>query len=764
MLESVDGLKQSPVAYRLQFLFGETAAPRDTMIRAIHHSRGRPARWSVLLGLLFPAVVLVMSGCGDTQKASGGSGTSLRESAHEAIEAVDQSIGEVLEDEARERAQRRAIDALIRGDGLEETDQTGALAYLYDGRAPLWLRDETSHLRLNDAGRRLWRRLRDGVEEHGLWPDQLNVTQLRDLFAQPGDTDASSLRGLTLRPAEREALLRHLTGSNGAEILRELEGSLSDQASRRVVLEALLSGAEGPVPRLREAFDARAAQLDEYAGRAARVELLLTDGLLTYLRRMHWDNPAWYGDRVWHATLRLGIRGPLKPGRTLDDPKDEGSAARRVGNAVNAARSAAFAVEQADGILGQPAKVGEEMEKATPRFEQYRRLTRAFRRYRPVVEHGGWPELPAHAAGLEVGNFAPVVGTLKERLRIEGYYDEPQVDDPTREHFYDRALAAAVTEYQATHQLYETGSVSEQTLRSLNIPARTRWHQIRVSLQRWRDSMVGPDSHFIHVNIPDYHAEVWRDGERKMRFKVVVGSSKRKVDKETGRVRFPHETPRFSDRLEYMVMNPYWNVPHSIWQEEIKPEKKENPDLFEEEGYEIVEHDNGHRSLRQKPGPKNALGRVKFLFPNEHAVYMHDTPAKGLFRRPTRAESHGCIRVSEPMKLANYLLDLDGRWERGERRESQFKRWLNKEGETWVRLQETVPVHIEYYVVRVDERGRAHFLADPYDLDEPLVSAVDRRLETYPGGYDLPGVQPDEMMRLALSGELKERETPASSW
>jgi murein L,D-transpeptidase YcbB/YkuD len=116
------------------------------------------------------------------------------------------------------------------------------------------------------------------------------------------------------------------------------------------------------------------------------------------------------------------------------------------------------------------------------------------------------------------------------------------------------------------------------------------------------------------------------------------------------------------------------------------------------------------------------------------------------------------------MKLANYLLDLDGRWQRGERRDKQFKRWFERETETWVQLQQTVPVHIEYYVVRVDERGRAHFLADPYDLDDPLMAAVDERIKQYPGGYDLPGVQPDEMMRLALSGDLKERETPASAW
>jgi murein L,D-transpeptidase YcbB/YkuD len=694
-------------------------------------------------------------GCGEASDTDPEAPAPRTERAREAVEAVDHTLGGLLEAQARQRARQGAIADLLERDGLKGVLYGDVLKHLYRERTPVWLRTDTPGLRLNAEGRQLWSTLRDGVEAHGLWPDDLNTDRLRQIFARSGMAEPSPLRSMTLRPSERQALI---------ERLAETEGAWSADDAAEVVPRILSSQKQSPVPRIRKAVDARVAALNERADRAARTELYLSDALVAYLRRMRWDNPAWYADRVWHATFRRGIRGPLKPGRELDDPEDRGSAARRVGAAVSEARTAAFSADHARQILAEPAGVGNALQEIVPRYEQYRRLTRAFRRYRPVVEHGGWPEIPPHGAGLEAGNFAPVVGTLKERLRIEGYYDEPEADDPTQEHFYDRELVDAVTAYQATHQLYEVGSVTEQTLRSLNIPAETRWHQMRVTLQRWRDSRIGPDTHYVHVNIPDYHAEVWRDGERQLRFKVVVGSSERKVEEETGRVQFPHQTPRFSDRLEYMVMNPYWNVPHSIWQNEIKKEKEENPDLYEEEGYEVVEDDNGYRFLRQKPGPKNALGRVKFLFPNKHSVYMHDTPAKGLFRRPTRAASHGCIRVSEPMKLANYLLDLDGRWQRGERRDKQFKRWFDRETETWVQLQKTVPVHIEYYVVRVDEEGRAHFLADPYDLDDPLMAAVGERIKQYPGGYDLPGVQPDEMMRLALSGDLKERETPASAW
>ena len=268
---------------------------------------------------------------------------------------------------------------------------------------------------------------------------------------------------------------------------------------------------------------------------------------------------------------------------------------------------------------------------------------------------------------------------------------------------------------------------------SLNVPAIERWHQIRLALQRWRESRVGADKHYVHVNIPDFHAEVWEHGERKLRFKVVTGATRKKRNKKSKELEYIHATPRFSATLQYIVFNPYWNVPPSIRKKELQPKLEENPDYYEEKGYEVIVDDNGYEFVRQKPGPKNALGRVKFLFPNPYSVYLHDTPDKHLFDHPFRAYSHGCVRVQDPMKFAHYLLDLDGRLSDEERRKKKLEEYYAKDTETWFRLRQSLPIHLEYFVVRVDDDGHANFLADLYRLDSPREEEIRERVaELYP--------------------------------
>jgi murein L,D-transpeptidase YcbB/YkuD len=322
---------------------------------------------------------------------------------------------------------------------------------------------------------------------------------------------------------------------------------------------------------------------------------------------------------------------------------------------------------------------------------------------------------------LKRGSSSEHIPTVKERLRIEGYFDGDDSKTFTNE------LRRALLTYQRTHQLWENGWLTPQTMRSLNDTATERWNQIRLTLERWRESRVGPDTHYVHVNIPDFHASVWRDGERDMYFKIVVGStSKERTD--DGELIYKHATPRFSDRLDYIVFNPYWNVPESIREKELEPKFEEKPEHFEEKHYEYFTDRNGHRFLRQKPGPHNALGKVKFLFPNRYNVYMHDTPDKHLFKHPFRAYSHGCVRIQDPMKFAHYLLDLDGRW-KDEKRQEKLDEWYAKEGETWVNLRHELPVHIEYFVVRVDDNGHANFLADLYRLDRPRMKKIAAKVE-----------------------------------
>ena len=757
--------------------------------------QGRPKSKSLLILAL---IGLLWVGCSSSRKGDERDTKIPRSANIEIVNALERDFGEAMSREARRRAERTTLKTAIQSSEIAGQDlRHGSVLYrLYERNdfQSVWFGSETSRFRATDAALVLKGRLVDAVRSHGFWPNQVHYELLRKVNSE-STVCCDAWTDLALEDQEREALLDHLA-------MKGLDLTAAEDLDR---LARIAAQSDGPTPRISKLVRGRSKRIADDIAKIARQDVVLSDALTEYLNEMRFSNPAWHQPRAWRATLRIGERGPIRS-TTIAGKEKEQTAAEQMRKAIESARTQSMLYEKLAGVFAKPLTVGEAMSEVVPPYRQYARLTRAFRQYRPIVERGGWPTLPDSAQGLEYGDRSEEVRTLKERLRIEGYWSSPKPEEPETSSgekapdggekpaasatgtaastsddsarkpqtnpdgalalpkvsevnryelskFFGKDLKKAVEAYQQTHQLWGHGSVTSQTLASLNVPARERWNQMRVTLNRWRDSRIGADTHYVHINISDFHAEVWRDGERKMRFRVITGKSTRKKDEETSEIHWPHATPTFSDEIQYIVLNPYWNVPPDIRKKELKPKLAENPNYYKEEGFEVVVDENGYEFVRQKPGPKNALGKVKFLFPNEYSVYMHDTPTKHLFSKPTRGYSHGCIRIKDPMNFAHYLLDLDGRWT-GETRKKRLEQWFDKEGETWLTLRQTLPVHIEYYVVRVDDEGRVNFLSDLYDRDEPRLAAVEKRLESYHDNYDLPQPKLEELMSAALSGKL----------
>ena len=345
-----------------------------------------------------------------------------------------------------------------------------------------------------------------------------------------------------------------------------------------------------------------------------------------------------------------------------------------------------------------------------PPNAQYERLIPVLARYERIVADGGWEtefaSIPRPARKKFV-RYSPkgrvpgkLIPAIKRRLHAEGYYAPDDDEDAWNDDF-----EAAVLSYRTSHQLWERTWIDYELRESLLLPAQFRVIQIKLALERMRRSRVGDDKLYVHVVVPSFHAEVWENGAQLQRFRVIVGGRQRYRDRDTGEWVFINATPLFSDRIETVILNPYWTVPPRL-KRDLEKEQEKDPTYYAKNGYEVI-----GSSLRQKPGPKNALGKVKFLFPNDESVYMHDTPRKDLFRAPVRAYSHGCMRVQEPLDFAWFLLSREGREDLTERR---IRRNAFGGGHFRYNLKHGPRIHIEYWTVRVDDNGMVEFLEDIY--------------------------------------------------
>ena len=349
-----------------------------------------------------------------------------------------------------------------------------------------------------------------------------------------------------------------------------------------------------------------------------------------------------------------------------------------------------------------------------PRHPEYQKLIDALSSLR-VQAGEGWTTVPR--ATLKAGQWNRVTVPLRQRLATSGYLPEgASLDSPQ----VDANVELALKAFQDHHALAATGTLDSATLQKLNVPIKARMRQVAINLERWRWL---PDDlgarHFI-VNVPYFHLIARENGASVLDIRVVVGKR-------------GNETPLFSDQMETVVFSPYWNVPDTIAMEETAPAVAKDPNFLARNNMEIVDKRGrvvpvdslpwgdeaallGYR-FRQRPGAANALGFVKFLFPNQHAVYLHDTPADALFQRIGRAFSHGCVRVEEPEALAQYVLRDQPEWT-----PDAIRTAMRAGNERHVKLSQPIPVHIIYMTAWVDDKGGLHFQDDIYGYDarQPL--------------------------------------------
>jgi murein L,D-transpeptidase YcbB/YkuD len=514
-------------------------------------------------------------------------------------------------------------------------------------------------------------------------------------------------------PETTERLITLLTGvAPGGRAEGEVAGA--DTPAPEGAREARdVEAAPTELRELRAALVAHRRALTERARLQARLELYVVDATLRYGRHMKFHNLS---RQDWRDLKRAGGSIKLIYGRVV-----------------------AFFEELAETPAAETRALVLGLE---PRHPQYRRLVEARRRYLAVEAAGGWPDVERFA--VEAGRRGAKVARLRRRLRAEGFLGAPSAgassdgapadstdqgassggDAASGDDVVDEALLDAVRDYRAAHQLGVEGGPSTAFWEELDVPIRRRIESIELALERWRESQYDGERDFVMVNIPDFHAEVWRAGRREMRFRVVVGDATRTCDEESGEWVWPNRTPVQMAEMNRMILNPYWYVPDRIVDEEFAPKIERNPDWLAENGYEIVEVRSGAKRVRQKPGDDSALGRVKFLFPNPHNTYMHDTRRKELFAEPVRAFSHGCMRVQEPLALARYLARVQ------ERDDVDVDAVVQTDRQKVVDFDDPLPVFTVYITTRVDDRGRVHFLEDIYLEDarrrSPDPEAFDR--------------------------------------
>jgi L,D-transpeptidase YcbB len=352
--------------------------------------------------------------------------------------------------------------------------------------------------------------------------------------------------------------------------------------------------------------------------------------------------------------------------------------------------------------------------------EQYRETEKALGRYLELEKQqaaSGAEPLPTVAKALSVGQVYPAVDALLARLQLEG--DLPADAAQPKDHLYDAQLSKGVKSFQHRHGIAEDGKLTAQTVTSLNVPLTDRVTQLQNSLERWRWL---PDPYLnapLIVNLPEFVLHGYTP-EHKPDFtmKVVVG----KVVGE-------HETPVFAQMMKYLVFRPYWNVPVDIARKELAPHVATNKGYLASKNFEVTDSKGavltsytakqvaqGGVMVREKPGPKNSLGLVKFMFPNEYSIYLHSTPATQLFEQSRRDFSHGCVRVQKPEELAAWVLQGQGDWDLEKVQEAMRSGPDNKT----IVLKTPIPIVIFYVTGLVEDDGHVHFFDDIYGYDAEM--------------------------------------------
>jgi murein L,D-transpeptidase YcbB/YkuD len=369
--------------------------------------------------------------------------------------------------------------------------------------------------------------------------------------------------------------------------------------------------------------------------------------------------------------------------------------------------------------LARASSVDAGIEAQKPTHFIYTGLRQALARMKSAAAAGGWPAVPAGAA-IKPGGTDPRVVAIKRRLRVTGELPATaSLDDPA----YGPELLTAVKNFQQHHRLSDDGVIGRATIEAMNVSAADRVQQIRVNLERSRWVVGGLSDTFVLVNLPAFKAYLIRDRKNVWEARTQIGREAR-------------QTPTFRADMKYLVFNPDWTVPPTILAQDVLAGMRKGENTIAKKRLTILDSQgrsvdastidwpnatpsNFRYTLRQPPGPDNALGRVKFIFPNRYSIFLHDTPSQELFRSDLRTFSSGCIRVEHPLDLATLLLEGQDSWNAARIREA-----VDSAEQQTVFLGTPLPVLIVYWTVSVGASGELRFAKDVYHLDPPLQRAL----------------------------------------
>ncbi len=385
-------------------------------------------------------------------------------------------------------------------------------------------------------------------------------------------------------------------------------------------------------------------------------------------------------------------------------------------------------VEEIERIL-HSNQLADTLKKIRPQLKSYNLMRAALKKYREIHEAGGWQPIP-EGPTLRVGMTDERIPKLRKRLAFTGHFEGKN----TKSDHFDEELERAVVRFQKRHRLISDGTVGENTYKALNVPVKRKIDQIRVNLERSRWISHNIPDEFMIVDIAGFQIHHYQNFNIKWTSRVQVGKSFRK-------------TPVFNSHIKYVVFNPTWTLPPTVLEEDILPKIKKNPDYLQKMKINVFDTKNRivdpslvdwtaysgkHMpyTFRQEPGQHNSMGRIKFIFPNKHFVYLHDSPSRSLYALNDRALSSGCIRVEKYIELAEILLNDPENWN-----QQNIRNLIDTLKIKRVNLLKPMPISLFYWTVSFDEKENIIFKKDIYDRDKEVLNGLNEEFIAWQGRF-----------------------------